>query len=66
MTFHVLFTQHGCEVYTMEIILKRMKLIENIQQISLQGLKAALAGVHFPKRLTMMEATFFSIIFIII
>ena len=43
MIFHALFTQHGCEVYTMEVILKRMKLIENIQQISLQGLKVALA-----------------------
>lgn len=43
MIFHALFTQHGCEVYTMEVILKRMKLIENIQQISLQGLNVALA-----------------------
>ena len=49
MTFHVLFTQHGCEVYTVEIILKRMKLIETIQQVSLQGLKAALARVSSPR-----------------
>ena len=50
MIFHVLFTQHGCEVYTMVITLKRMKLIENIQQISFQGLKAALAPEYtFPR-----------------